>query len=266
MRSEMPGVLPKCAPVDSRAEVEVIARARAGDRHAFDDLWSRYQKALVGYVSVRIDSGDEAEPLVNEAAFLVWQKIGLYRDEYTFYTFARYWTGIALLRYRRRQGRWTDRHILFGDVSADIPLALLTTTGGLVSLSGETGLDAGIPSDEYAAMLKSALTHGGQPHQVICFVYCRLLEGWSPRKVVSRLSDVRLCEVERYLEQSYLDESGLPVAVVSDCFGPLRIAVTGSYGLTSLRDYYGSDPEANVSDWVYKVRVKTRRFIAREKL
>jgi DNA-directed RNA polymerase specialized sigma24 family protein len=247
------------------SEQELIARAKSGDQRAFSDLWGRYQDAVKGYIAVRVDDSLEVEILLNDAGLVVWQKIGSYSERWRFYTFARYWAGIALLRYYRRQGRWTNLHLLVGDVPEGLPQTRLATPDGVEDLVEQEDQGEAVSSQEYARLLKTALTDGGRPHQVICFAYCKLIKDWGPKRIVRDLSDSRLTEIEQRLERDYLRESGLPATVVTDCFGPLRLAVSGPVGMTRLRDCYGANPEDNVSDWAYKVRSKTLKAIEREK-
>lgn len=246
-------------------EQEIIARTKSGDRRAFDELWGRYQEAIRGYIAVRVDDNLEVDALLNDAALTVWQKIGFYSERWKFYTFARYWAGIAVLRYYRRQSRWTSLHLLLGDVTEGVPQIWVAGAGGLEELTGQGDPGENFSAQEYASILKTALTDGGKPHQTICFAYCKLIRDWGPKRIVRDLSDFQLRDIERRLERDYLRESGLPATAVADCFNALRMTVSGPVGMTRLRDYYGANPEDNVSDWAYKVRGKTFRAIEREK-
>ena len=247
------------------SEQELITRAKSGDQRAFGDLWGRYQEAVKGYIAARVDDGVEVEALVNDVALMVWQKISSYSECWKFYTFARYWAGIVVPRYYRRQGRWMSFHLLLDDITKGPPETRLAGAGGLEDLVVQEDQGEALSSQEHANLLKIALTNGGKPHQIICFAYCKLIKGWSPQRIVRDLSDMKLSEIEQRLEQDYLRESGLPATVVTTCFSPLRMAVSGQAGMTCLRNYYGANPEDNVSDWAYKVRNKTLRAIEREK-
>jgi DNA-directed RNA polymerase specialized sigma24 family protein len=247
------------------SEQELITLARSGDERAFSDLWGRYQEAVKGYLAARVDDGLEVEALVNDVALTVWKKIRSYSERWKFYTFARYWAGIILLRYSRRQGRWMSRHLLLGDIAKVPPQTRFACATGLEDLAGQEDQGEAISWQEHANLLKITLTDGGKPHHTICFAYCKLIEGWGPQRIVRDLSDMKLSEIEQRLEQDYLRESGLPATVVTTCFSPLRMAVSGQAGMTCLRNYYGANPEGNVSDWAYKVRNKTLRAIEREK-
>ncbi len=239
-------------------EQALINLARSGDREAFDRLWGLYCRAVRGYTAARVAAEADAESILNEAGFEVWRRIGSYRERWSFFTFVRYWTEIVIRRHFRAGRRWHESHVLFGELADVLP--------GPEPEAPDPPFDDQVPASEYADLLRAVFTYGGKPHHLLCFGFCKLIEGWGPGRVVAELSDLHLRDVEARLEADYLRESDLPEQVVQECFRPLREALQENLlGATSLRDYYGKNPEANVSDWVYKVRRNTFQAVCREK-
>ncbi len=112
-------------------------------------------------------------------------------------------------------------------------------------------------------------------------------KAWPPRRIVREKSDRQLWHLCRDLEREFLFESNLPGEVVSACFqllyrnmlSPLdkiikpedqtaRRRWKGVLGRfvaeTTLRDYYGKKPEADISNWSYKVLRRVRSVIVDE--
>jgi len=69
-------------PSDGLAS-DPVARARAGDRAAFDALYARYARLVHGVLLSRLSSAD-AEDQVQEVFLVAWQKLDTLRDDQAF--------------------------------------------------------------------------------------------------------------------------------------------------------------------------------------
>ena len=105
---------------------------------------------------------------------------------------------------------------------------------------------------------------------------------WPPRRINRELADIPLISLAQMLVTHYVDASSLPQDLVRDCFllvfDKLVMTVADtidpsdqyarkswaamlhkSTGETTLRDYFGKDPEDSISKWTYRVMQKVRR-------
>jgi hypothetical protein len=103
-----------------------------------------------------------------------------------------------------------------------------------------------------------------------------------PKKVVRELSGRQLSLLSTELEEKYAYYSGLPKTELSAYFYPLRektekrvreVVQDGELmaklkdsldkkaGETFLSQYYGKNPEANVSNWSYRVKMRVMNYI-----
>jgi hypothetical protein len=110
---------------------------------------------------------------------------------------------------------------------------------------------------------------------------------WTPRRIVRELSDTSLSKLCTTLEKDYISLSALPEELVSACFRLLyrqmnikvgeiikpsdhnaqerwsRI-LNRLVGETKLCDYFGGNPEDNISDWSHRVLRTVRQFMVEE--
>lgn len=111
---------------------------------------------------------------------------------------------------------------------------------------------------------------------------------WTPRKIAGELSEIPLARLCGILEERYLAESNLPESLVNVCFTRfLHSKVVEKVddlikfkdrsarrrwagildqlsGETVMADYFGRNPNASISDWIYKVRQNIRTTIQKE--
>lgn len=236
-------------------ERDLIQRVRRGDGTAFDELWGAYQRAVWGFVRVRVAGDDDTAEVVQEAAILVWEKVATYDERWSFFTFARYWAGVQILRHYAARKRWQQRHLLVAELSRLGPAGGVEGSGWSPEpVVAPADLPAAAASaEEYGRLLDLTFAGGGEPHQLVSFGFNKLIGGWRPQRIVAELSDLPLQFLVARLERAYQEESRLPAGRVNRSFAPLRETVAGPVGLTRLREYYGRDAAANVADWSYRV-------------
>jgi len=124
------------------------------------------------------------------------------------------------------------------------------------------------------------MAKGGCPHQLIAFGFNKLL-CYGPQRITNELSQERLGSLFEELKNKYSQKSSVPQGIIDICFRPLEKKLAKSFSQirdprdsfairfpctstqptreTCLLCYYGSDPEANISDWCNKVKEKTIR-------
>ena len=273
----------------SHVALDLAARARAGERDAFDRLHDMYAKAIYGFVRVRLANDADAQDLVQETWLQVWQKLPTYDpDRASFVTFVKYWASVLLLRAYDRRDRRRGVEVLVHDLIRHNP-----------DLTGEEGVGDILdrltshttPSAEpvqlaevYAELLHATFGSPSPPHQLIAFGFIKAL-GWPPRRVAAELSDAALDGVERQLEQAYVEDSQLPDQQVRPSFDLLRHRMHLRFGEavadrktqatyphladhvvgeTRLRDYYtGDDPTTDLTQWWYAVHRRVRGEVQR---
>ena len=69
------------AVYDELADSELIERIAAGDRGAFDELYGRYARAVLGLALRRLGDRGRAEDVVQEAFAAIWRSARSYRPE-----------------------------------------------------------------------------------------------------------------------------------------------------------------------------------------
>jgi RNA polymerase sigma-70 factor, ECF subfamily len=65
---------------------ELVRRVQAGDRRAFDLLFSRYQHKIAGLVSRYVRTNEEIEDIVQESFIKAYRALPRFRGESAFYT------------------------------------------------------------------------------------------------------------------------------------------------------------------------------------
>ena len=76
-------------------ERELLRRISAGDRDAFRDLYVRYHRRLARFLARLTHGRDDAEDIINDTLWIVWQRAGDFRNA------SRVSTWIMGIAYRR---------------------------------------------------------------------------------------------------------------------------------------------------------------------
>ena len=110
---------------------------------------------------------------------------------------------------------------------------------------------------------------------------------WPPRRIVAELSEIPLLKLCDRLENSYCEISHLPEDLISACFRLIyfKMALTVEesirpndqkaqkrwnvildkyVGETTLSDYYGENPVANVTVWCHRVTTTVQKVLTDE--
>lgn len=143
------------------------------------------------------------------------------------------------------------------------------------------------PLEKYELFLKITFKEGGHPHQLVAFGFNKLLTGWGPKEIVEKLSSKSLKTLADKLIMDYKEESKLPGYIVNYAFKPLKgkmdkkvedvlekrdsknkykKLLKKKVGGTKLKDYYGNNPEHNISDWSDKVGKRVLMKIRKRRL
>jgi RNA polymerase sigma factor (sigma-70 family) len=268
---------------------DLLARARSGDRSAFDKLHARYARAILGYIRTRLLDEDDAQDVSQDTWAAVWEKLPTYdAQRSSFVTFVKYWAGIMLLRaYARRDRRRGVEMLARGLLKFMPELEDAEGTSDILerlAARTEPESEAEQLTDVYAELLRATFASASPPHQLVVFGFVKCL-GWTPRRVAAELSDVLLSSSSRRLEDEYLDVSQLPPQSVEVAFQSLRARLQLRFGEvvsdprtratfpalidrmtgeTCLRDYYtGDDATADLTQWWYAVYRRVRGEVQR---
>jgi RNA polymerase sigma-70 factor (ECF subfamily) len=93
------------------SEVELVERARGGDRAAFGELVDRYQVAVYRTALAALRSPEEAEDVAQEAFLAAFRKIGAFRGEASFKTWLLAITWRRALDRRKSVAEWFSRFV-----------------------------------------------------------------------------------------------------------------------------------------------------------
>jgi len=83
------------APAGNELERELLRRVSGGDRDAFRDLYLRYHRRLARFLTRLLHRYADAEEIINDTLWIVWQRAGEFRDA------SRVSTWIMGIAYRR---------------------------------------------------------------------------------------------------------------------------------------------------------------------
>jgi RNA polymerase sigma factor (sigma-70 family) len=268
---------------------ELVARARAGERDAFDRLHGLYERAIYGFVRVRLADDADAQDVAQDTWVQVWQKLPTYDPaRASFVTFVKYWASVLLLRTYDRRDRRRGVEVLVRDLVRHTPD--LADEAGVSDILDRVSVQAE-PSAEpeqllavYGELLRAMLASPSPPHQLLAFGFIKAL-GWPPRRVAAELSDDQLDQIEAALEQAYRASSQLPDQQQQPSFDPLRQRLRLRFdeavpdrktqatyphllervvGDTLLRDYYtGAEPTADLTQWWYAVHRRVQSEVQR---
>lgn len=110
----------------ARAEVDEVARAQAGDRRAFENLYHRHAARIHG-LARRMLNYDEAGEATQDVFVRAWEKLGSFRGEAAFGTWLHRLAINVMLT--RRQGLGTRRARFIEDDGVIDVLPARTQTG-----------------------------------------------------------------------------------------------------------------------------------------
>ena len=105
-------VLTSCAVVDERSPVddpdrELLARMRAGDRSAFDDLVRAYRQPILRLVGRYVRAPEDAEDVTQRTFVRVFERLDSYRGDARFRTWLyRVAVNLAIDHVRGGKGDW----------------------------------------------------------------------------------------------------------------------------------------------------------------
>jgi len=273
----------------NKETLNLIEEFLKGDKRAYEELYLRYKNSIRGYIAgrcfwigqnVKGIAEKDVDPRIKDMEQNTWkemlQKISTYdSSKASFYTFICYWANIIIKRYSFR-------------AVIEMPISALKDQDGeetdeefLGRIGGQTQI---FPSDEcldkYNEFLEITFSQCGPPHQLITFGFNKLID-WGPQDIVKELSLVLLRELTERLISDFEGESKLPAYIVRNCFKPLKDKmdkklkevledevskntyinlIENKTGKTVLKNYYGKDPEHNISDWSDKVLKRIRRL------
>ncbi len=262
-------------------EANLAQRAKHGDDEAFDKLWKLHETAIRGFIRNWLWTDRDHNPgLVDELQYDTWislkEKINTYDPDThksNFRAFAIFWAKIMLKRYFRREGRYRQFEMLAKEFTE--PWEDDDSGESSLEDSDLSPLDIVTMFELFENTLKTTLTEGGYPHQIIVFLFRWL--GWKPREIAKELSEALLRPLEERLERDYRSESGTPENYVRDRFQPLREnmsrrvheAITDRVSLdllkeileklvgdTILQNYYSEVPEDSIYNWIYRVKLR----------
>ncbi len=89
---------------DRQAEAQAIARAKAGDAEAFQQLYDRHKRRVYSLCLRMVSNTAEAEDLAQEAFLQLFRKISTFRGESAFSTWLHRMTVNVVLMHLRKKG------------------------------------------------------------------------------------------------------------------------------------------------------------------
>jgi len=97
---------------DKVLDLELVARARAGEDRAFSELLRRHKPALYGFVRRYVGDGDAAAEVVQETFIAAWRALARYDAHRSLKVWLR---AIALNKCRDRARRLAVRRFILGE-------------------------------------------------------------------------------------------------------------------------------------------------------
>lgn len=251
-------------------ERELVLRIKAGDDKAWNDLFEAFKDWAMGIIKSRMSKPEDiqnADDIYQDACLSIMKNMESYDMEKS--RFSTYFMGSLLFALRRYfdgkkrsmpQNCEIDDNQIFDDAEEFVVDAL-------------TRLECEEDSDIYSTCLKILFRNGGAPHQILSFCFNKLIypakynsnRGY-PTEIFNELSDIKLLllcdrfviEYGRYLkklEKSYLQPMYIEMEQTE---GDIRISEK------CLRNYYGSRPKDNISDWSYRVAGRVKEIVLKK--
>ncbi|MEZ5063607.1 MAG: sigma-70 family RNA polymerase sigma factor [bacterium] len=128
---------------------ELVARCQDGDVAAFNQLASRWESSLYGFVRRTLGDGEDARDVCQEALVKAWTNISRLRDGEKFKSWVHY-IALNLCRDRFRSPRARTEVLAFEDEPAE-------PTEAIASGSRSDSSDAGAEAASRSRVLESAL-------------------------------------------------------------------------------------------------------------
>ncbi|MGO4884612.1 MAG: RNA polymerase sigma factor [Bryobacteraceae bacterium] len=280
---------PEMISLSPDEELPLIAAAVAGDRDAWQRLVDLYSPILKGTIRSRLEPDDAEEALQN-----AWLRIFSSLEKYDpnrapFIAFCRWHAtnaAIDVIRRKRRMRQEVAAEDLGGRQGFEgdrEPLDWLASTQSWEEAASMERFDEEVAPQLreaiYSQFLQLAFSLPRPPHELICYGFNKLLE-WEPRRIVSDLGPEALKGVLKRLETELEEKSSLEAGAVEACFEALRqrlrvrlkdlltdrrtqrryqALLDRVVAGTLLREYFSSDPAADISAWWWGVQ---RRLVA----
>jgi DNA-directed RNA polymerase specialized sigma24 family protein len=252
-------------------EESVLLDAAIGaDDEAWGILYNSFVLPVRGFIAGQIGAVEDAEDLAQECFIRAKKGLeeGLFDRQYRFYTFLRSIAVHLVQDYWRYRSKTETRLRDHAGREEDSPLAFQPSFSPLERLE----------------LLRLVFVCGAKLHQILMFCFVKLLE-WRPREVVKERSDSSLgsltdeflasyyAPLEQFLSRTtfydtycsaLLDLVSAPVDEVYREleYQSLRKETHSAVGRLILRQFFGCNPAANISDWCDRVRIRTRKLLS----
>ena len=259
-------------------ELQIYSQRVKTGAIAFDRLWEHCEPAVRGVLRYYGGAAEEVKDTLGETYLRAWTRCRTYDPDIA--SFCTWVKTIAVNKLKdlfRKTGRRQELIILqseFPDLTdedgddASFDIGLQEDPG---QLSPE---DAVIKFEQSQTLLCCLFTKGGPPHHTLAFLFNKLL-CYGPKRIVEEISDTELFELAERGRTEYREQSGIPARWIDPCFKILDVQLTRSaeevnhgghpgdpsplavvVGRTMLNEYYGKDPEHDISQWSYRVAKK----------
>ena len=106
-------------------ERKLLQRISAGDRDAFRDLYLRYHRRLARFLTRLTHRYEDAEEVINDTLWIVWQRAGDFRDASRVSTWIMgiaYRRALKLIRSAQAHARAMSLEIVDGEPATSDPL------------------------------------------------------------------------------------------------------------------------------------------------
>ncbi len=250
-------------------------------RPTFDVLWREFSGPLRGHLNARLDPvlrANKLEDILQEISLEAYRKFDSFDpDKGSFYTWLLIWARIVLKRLFTKEKDYLSLEMIVRQSGAE-PEALSTSPlERLLKTEHSTRI-----ADIYNFFLKTTLSDGGYPHQVIAVLFIKLLY-WKPGNFARELSDQQLEKLSEKAKTDLNSRFSVKHSLIQESFQPLSnnlalplssiisetdscwVIITANpddiVGKTIYPNYWGNRPEANLSNWTYRVWKKVRRIL-----
>ena len=286
----------------------MVLQACEGDDDAFRFLKNAYGKKIRDFIQYKhhIVEAETLDSLENDTWMYCFKKIDSPEEGQSynpakgaFITWIRILANILAKRLKTQMYKLHNREIMASSLgNEEDPIELESiqpyedsqvATFSLIHDPAKQFVDRFNLLHIYRELLCTVFCCGAKPHQLISFVYQKLLE-WKPQKVVDLLSDKILWDsgVQGYQDYASCfsdEEDGLSEGIVDDSFSqfflqlkklfeeiyrereydPLRNTWSGvTTGLTKLEIYFGTDRPKSVTQWTFKLKERVRKSVSIE--
>jgi len=193
---------------DETSDVELIARARAGDDRAFGALVERHQGAVAATVIGMLGRGDDADDVGQETFIRFHRALDRFRGESSLKTYLVHIAMNLSLNALKRRRRTLLRFVSRDEHDVDLP-------------EPRVGPDGDVDANELQVVVQRAVARLGEKHRAV--VVLRLFQDCSTREtaqilgvpegtVLSRLSRA-MKDLEAQLEPYVRSGAALPESI-----------------------------------------------------